>query len=38
MVVHMVLGDRGLIGTVGLSKEYFMTFTRITIQAQNPQH
>jgi len=31
MDVHMVLGDRGLIGTVGLSKEYFITFIGITI-------
>jgi len=37
MTVRMVLSDPGLIGTVGLSKEYFITFTGIAVQAQNPQ-
>jgi hypothetical protein len=37
MDVHMVLSDRGLIGTVGLSQEHFITLTGIAVQAQNPQ-
>jgi len=37
MDVRMVLGDPGLIGTVGLSQEHFITLTGIAIQAQNPQ-